>query len=167
MTVPDADVIAYQTFEPDETFYLEQWREMPAEDRRAIAHSRADFDAWMYRQFDDSSAYEFEALLEWIKDTAQELWPSFEEADSWIDRECHVIAQNAHSVIAVAEYCGMVSINLAARYDRDGYWADPSETAVLGAHWRKQIADRFKKTFGEYSKIGTFSNGESFYTKGV
>lgn len=164
-TVPDATVIAYQTFEPDEEFYLQMWREKPADERREIASSRADFEAWMCRQFQWDAEYEWDALLRYISERAVELWPSFEDAlddNEWVDRECQVVAKNAHSLIAVAEYCGMVSISLAPRYDRDTYWRDDN---ALGENWRKQIAARFESTFSEFAKLGTFSNGESVYQK--
>lgn len=163
-TVPDATAIAYQTFEPDEEFYLQMWREKPADERREIASSRADFETWMRKAFEWDSEYEWDAVLRYISDRAVELWPSFEPAlddSEWLG-ECQVVAKNAHSLIAVAEYCGMVSISLAPRYDRDTYWRDDN---ALGEHWRKQISARFEKEFSEFTKLGTFSNGESVYQK--
>lgn len=163
-TVPDATAIAYQTFEPDEEFYLQMWREKPADERREIASSRADFEAWMHRAFEWDSEYEWDSVLRYISDRACELWPSFTDAledSEWLG-ECQVVAKNAHSLIAVAEYCGMVSISLAPRYDRDTYWRDDN---ALGEHWRKQISARFEKEFSEFTKLGTFSDGTSLYTK--
>src|SRR5690606_18697904 len=101
----------------------------------------------------------------WIIDTARELWPSFTEADSWIGQESHVIAENAHSIIAVSEYCGMVSISLGSNYDRQEYWRDHSPG--LGKHWREQVSEKFLGTFSELTKVGTFSNGESVYERKV
>ena len=114
---------------------------------------------------DHSDDYQCE--LDYYQERVTELWPSFQPADSWIGRELHVIAENAHSVIAVAEYCGLISINLGANYDRDSYWADDSELGGLGEHWRKQIAAKFLSTFGEYTKLGTMSNGEGVFQKVV
>lgn len=110
---------------------------------------------------------EFKDLLTWIEERAIELWPSFTGTDRWIGRELHVIAENAHSVIAVAEYGDLVSINLGANYDRDSYWADDSDIAGLGAHWRAQVESKFLAEFGEYTKLGTMSNGEGVFQKVV
>lgn len=162
--VPDADVVAYDTFEPDEAFYLQQWREKPADERREIAQSRADFDIWMLEQFRWDAEYEWEAYVEWISTHARELWPSLEEVDDWIG-ENHVILANAHSIVAVSEYCGAVSISLAPRYDRDTYWRDSGQLYALGSRWRASIAERFESTFSTLRKIGTFSNGESVYER--
>ena len=110
---------------------------------------------------------EFKDLLTWIEERVTELWPSFQPADDWVGDELHVIAENAHSIVAVSEYCGLISINLGAKYDRQAYFADDSELGGLGEHWRKQIADKFLSTFGEYTKLGTMSNGEGVFQKVV
>lgn len=104
---------------------------------------------------------EYQDLLDWIQSTVIEMFPSMSEADSWYDREVHIIAENAHSMVGVSEYCGLVSVSLGERTEY-GYYYDSS---ALGAHWRAQVADKFLKAFGEYQKLGTFSNGESVFQK--
>lgn len=110
-------------------------------------------------------SYDYQCVLDYIQERATELWPSFEPADSWIGNELHVIAENAHSVVAVSEYCGLISINLGAKYDRQQYFADDSEIGGLGEHWRTQISTKFLAAFGTYRKLGTMSNGESVFEK--
>lgn len=152
MTLSGATAVAYDIFEP--THYCD------------------DHDMFTYEcgcddvcEYGCDHAPEWEDYLDGIKERAQELWPSMESADEWIGDEIHVIAKNAHSVIAVAEYSGTVSINLAADYDRTQCWADDSEIAGLGEQWRKKISEKFERTFGSMYKIGTFSNGESVYKR--
>ena len=106
-----------------------------------------------------------DCVLDYYQERVTELWPSFQPADDWVGDELHVIAENAHSIVAVSEYCGLVSISLGAKYDRRSYTADDSEIGGLGEHWRKQIAAKFLSTFGEYAKLGTMSNGEGVFQK--
>ena len=111
--------------------------------------------------------YDYQCVLDYYQERVTELWPSFQPADSWVGNELHVIAENAHSIVAVSEYCGLISINLGAKYDRQAYFADDSDIAGLGAHWRAQIESKFLSTFGEYAKLGTMSNGEGVFQKVV
>ena len=87
--------------------------------------------------FCDSSCYhedEFQDYLTWVKDYVQELFPSMAEADSWYDREVHIIAENSHSMVGVAEYCGLVSVSLGERNDDYAY----EDITGLGG-WRRFV----------------------------
>lgn len=149
MTLPSATTVAYQRFNPDH--YCNECGEFGCQ------HEPIECE------FGCDHSEEFQDLLGWIAERASELWPSMHRTDRWVGNELHVIAENAHSIIAVSEYCDLVSISLGSNYDRDTYWRDPEPG--LGEHWRKQISDRFDKEFGELAKLGTFSNGESLYSK--
>jgi hypothetical protein len=163
MTLSNATAIAYDYMEPDEEFYRERFNEDVEE---GFKDEDDDFEQFMWNDWNDFGAQsDFEAILDSTQYILKELWPSFEDADEWVERECHVIAQNAHSIVTISEYCGSIAICLGARYDRDDYYADSTELANLGEHWRKQIADKFEQTFGGMRKLGTFSNGESIYEK--
>ena len=149
MTLGGTAIVAYTEFEP--------------------SHYSEVHDGFECRDNEcDSSCdhiYDYQCVLDYYQERVTELWPSFEPADSWVGDELHVIAENAHSIVAVSEYCGLISINLGAKYDRQAYFADDSELGGLGEHWRKQIADKFLSTFGEYAKLGTMSNGEGVFQK--
>lgn len=163
MTLSDATAVAYDYLEPNEEYYREQFED---DVEQGYEDEDSDFDNYMWTRWNDGdAASDFESYLEGIQYVAKELWPSFEDADEWVGRENHVILKNAHSIITVSEYCGSVAVCLGANYDRDGYYADDTELANLGEHWRKQIADKFIERFSTLSKIGTFSNGESVYIK--
>ena len=149
MTLPGSNT-AFQTFNP--------------------SHYCEEHDGWECEDVDTCSfgcdhSDDFRDYLDWLSEEVTRLWPSFDPADRWIGKELHVIAENAHSIVAVAEYCDLISINLGANYDRDTYWDDSSDFAGLGAHWRSQVESKFLETFSELTKIGTFSNGESVYQK--
>lgn len=152
MTLSGAEVVAYNRFEP--SHYCETCEDFCEEHQ----------DELFCESYCDHSE-EFTDFLEWVKEYAQELFPSMDETDEWEDREVHIVMKNAHSVIGVSEYCGVVSISLGANYDRQGYWADDSELANLGAHWRRQVEKKFLSAFGEMTLIGRFSNGEAVFEK--
>lgn len=153
--ISDATVVAYQSFGPDEEHYRAMFDDMYWMDK-------GDFSDWMWSLWnEEDAALEFAWILDDIFSTLEENWPSFEKTDEWIG-EVHVIAQNSHSVVGVAEYNGLMSVSLAPRYDRDTYFRDDN---ALGEEWRKSISEKFLTIFGEYEKIGTASNGESFYQK--
>ena len=158
-TIPDAVAVAYQSFGPDETYYEERFGDEFYDE--ILDDTAPDFQDWMWREWNYDAADDYKSLREWVTEVATANWPSMEEADEWLG-EVHVIAKNAHAVIGVSEYGGMVSISLAPNYDRDTYWRDDSG---LKAQWLKSVTPKFLTLFGEYEKMGTASNGETFYTK--
>lgn len=118
-----------------------------------------------YRSLDDTcdDSFEYDHLVDWIRDCAKRLWPSFQDCDEWLGREDKAILSNDLAYIGLSEYCGLVSIWLVDRADSfDGF---DDTTANLAAPWCAQIAPRFLKQFGELRKLGTFSNGESVYER--
>ena len=119
-----------------------------------------------YRELDtDESVDEFIAqenwddLVDWIRETAQKQWSSFSLCDTWLDKEDHAILENGHAYLGVSEYVGIVSVWLVPKDDRYGNYQP------LAHCWCEQIADKFKKTFGTFNRIGTFDNGESVYER--
>ena len=123
-----------------------------------------------YRSFDCEdefdSEFEFDYLIDWIRETAKTAWPSMTDCDSWLGREDHAILCNDLAYIGVSEYCGLVSVWLVDRENDHGdsfYYGEG--TLNLCKPWCAQIAPRFHELFGEYRKIGTASNGESFFQK--
>lgn len=166
VTLNGAEAIAYLTFEPDESFYRELFDDDVAD---GLVEPEDDFEAYMYRRFEADSEYEWGGLVEYAALEVKRLFPSFElehEHDNpeWVGRELRVIARNAHSIVTISEYSGIVALCLGANYDRECYFEDSSEHAGLGKHWRQQVAARFE-SIGTLSKIGTFSNGTSAYSE--
>ena len=168
MTLNGAEAIAYLTFEPDESYYRELFDDDVAD---GLVEPEDDFEAYMYRRFEADSEYEWGGLVEYAALEVKRLFPSFELADviqqgfpEWVGRELRVIARNAHSIVTISEYSGIVALCLGANYDRSEFWADPSELAGIGKHWRQQVAARFE-SIGTLSKTGTFSNGTSAYSE--
>lgn len=159
---PDATVVAYRTHEPDETYYRQGFEDQVEE---GWLDADDDFEDWMYSVWNDAdSQHEWDNLVDWVRETVLEMFPSmYAVEDHDHNAEQTILARNGHSEVSISEYCGSVAVSLAATYDRTNYWQDPSEIAGLGENWRKQVASRFEKMFGEMQKIGTFSDGTSVY----
>lgn len=104
---------------------------------------------------------DFEGDLEWVSGYMQELWPSLRSTERWPYDEVHVFLESSLVEVSVSEYCGLVALCIAPRSDL----YDESHRG-LAVRWINSISDRFLRTFGAYSKVGTFSNGESVYLKG-
>lgn len=105
----------------------------------------------------DSDSYD--TLLDDFRDHLHYLFPSTVSEDKWLGDEDHVLASNRHALFGMSEYCGLVSYWIVPQ-EWDGYAPD---TTALSLRWIDQIADKFVAAFGELSKVGTASNGESFY----
>ena len=153
MTLGGDALVAYQTLEL--THYCEECEEYCEEHQE---------DLFCEPGCDHSP--EWDDFIDSVQTRATELWPSMEEDSRWIDQEIRVVASNSHSVVTVSEYGGMIAICLGANYDRGGYWMDPdAQNRARGEHWREQVAGTFVDSFGEYRKVGTFSNGESVFER--
>ena len=121
----------------------------------AIAYRTIETNEW--------DSFEYENLVDWIRETARNHWSSFQDCEEWLGREDRAILENELAYIGISEYCGLVSIWLVDRTDRyDGY-DDP--IANLCEPWCEQIAPQFLNTFSELRKIGTASNGESYFIR--
>lgn len=101
----------------------------------------------------------------------ENIFPSMKPCEVWLDREDLAIMENSHAFIGVSEYCGMVSIWLKPKY-ANYIWLNSEECipdAIASRHnnaaryWCNQVKDKFMKTFNQYNKMGTASNGCSFY----
>lgn len=162
MTLGGDSIVAYTHFEPEHySFFCDECDEWT--DRDECEHVDEDTEIPCDSSCDHSD--EFQEYLNWVQSYAIELFPSMTECDRWEDREVHIIAENAHSVVAVAEYCGLVSVSLGDNYNRQDYWYNDSDIAPLGAHWRGQVENKFLEAFGELTKIAQASNGEAFFVK--
>ncbi len=133
---------------------------------RSVSYASGSI-AIAYRQFecDDmaDSQYEFEYLIDWIRETAKANWTSLVNCDSWLGNEDHAILENDFAHIGISEYCGLVSVWLVDKSELYNGYSDSHATLCIP--WCNKIAPRFLETFSEYRKIATASNGESFFEK--
>lgn len=107
---------------------------------------------------DDSVHFDWEEFVENLRDVVRRRYPSFEHADRWAGRECLVIAENEHAGVAIADYCGLVSVSLAGRNPFGRAWA-----CRIGPGFRATI----EKAYAGHAlrRVATASNGESFYQR--
>lgn len=110
---------------------------------------------------------------EGLRSQIEHIFPSMKPCDQWMGTEDLAIMENNLAFIGVSEYCGMVSIWLKPKF-ASYRWLNseeciPDEQASrhnnAARHWCSQVRDKFLSTFNHYNKLGTFSNGESFYKK--
>ena len=121
-----------------------------------------------FNNFDEFQAQDdFEWFIDDIRYQAKAKWKTFDECDTWLDREDHAILENNFAYIGVSEYCGCASVWLKSKADnlKDGDYSDDISLANLAEAWCNRIAKNFESMFGEYRKIGTFSNGEAVFEK--
>lgn len=114
-----------------------------------------DFGNFCEFQAQDDWEWFKEGMIERVK----ELFPSMSECEEWVGREDLAIAENGHAYFGVSEYCGCAAVWIVAKEDYYG-----NESALAQA-WVNKIAKKFHANFGEYNRIGVFSNGESIYEK--
>jgi hypothetical protein len=110
---------------------------------------------------EDHDGWRFEQLVEDFRYQLKQMFPSVENADDWIGREDHVLAENRLARFGISEYCGLVSYWIVPK-EWDGYGADPEP---LAKRWIASIEDKFVKAFGELTKVGSMSNGEGVYRR--
>ena len=114
-----------------------------------------------YSVIDDNQfGDEFDMLMDDFRDQLFYMFPSVTSTERWLGREDHVLAENGLAMFGMSEYCGLIA-----------YWIVPQEHSHDGRldgiakRWIEQIAPKFTKAFGELTKVGTASNGESFYQR--
>lgn len=117
-------------------------------------------EAIAYQDVNDYDFDTFKWWLEEIADHARSMWPSFDPCDTWLDREDHAILENGLCYFGVSEYGGVAAIWLVPKEYRR---FETQYVAPLALNFIAQIAPRFHRAFGQYRKIGTFSNGEAIY----
>ena len=121
-----------------------------------------------YRDVSDfEDEFDWEDFIEDIQETCKSLWKSFDDCDKWLGNEDRVLLENSLCYIGVSEYCGCAAIWIASKKEEllnTGHVLDEG-TANLCDGFIARIAPRFEKTFGEFVRVGTFSNGESVYKR--
>lgn len=100
-------------------------------------------------------------VIEDIQQTIINEWPEFEAVSKWADREDHIILEGYGLQIALSEYGGLATLSVRV----DPYYSDydDEERIVSAEQWVADNWDSATKYWNKYRKVGTFSNGESFY----
>lgn len=163
MTHPDAIAVAYRT--------LDHGGYCPACEFLTCADEGTDCCPECGGELEpdysgDFATSEFEYLVDWIRDTFTERFPSMDKCDRWAHgygamNELHCIVANNLCDVYIAEYCGMVSISLVPT----GEASYSEDTTGLARGWTERYATPALNEFGEYAPVATASNGETFYRR--
>lgn len=119
----------------------------------------SDAFAVSYQQFDGEEDFDWEFFIDDIKEQVKSEFPSFEDADFWLDREDHALLENRFAYFGVSEYCGLVSLWLVLKDELD------DRDYALAQGWANRVKSSFEKKFGTLRKVGSFSNGEGVYER--
>lgn len=112
---------------------------------------------------------DFDELIEDFQQHLKSLFPSVEPADSWIDNEDHVLAENKLARFGMSEYCGLVSYWIVPKEysgpKGEFYYSSDRFIEPMSKRWIASISDKFVAAFGELTKVGSMSNGEGVYRR--
>lgn len=105
---------------------------------------------------------DWDMFVEDLQDNVlQPRYPSLCACDRWQDREDHIIMENSQVEVSVSEYCGCVAVCLAPINPDEPLHMAQAER--MANNFEKHIQKMFKSC--AMTKVGSFSNGESFYQK--
>lgn len=110
--------------------------------------------------FQEIEEEEKENYYDTIEDTQErclEKFPSLTYVSKWIGREDLAILENTLCYIGLSQYGSLMTIWVVPRSD-----LEPSQLN-LAVGWCDRIRGKFEAMFGQLRKIGTASNGESFF----
>lgn len=109
---------------------------------------------------------DFQFLLEDFAQACKAAFPSLSESDKWLGRsgEDRAVLENGYVYVGVSEYCGVVAMWMAEK-DVDACVSRQG----MRDRWLASVDKTFEKicanSFGQtLVKVGSFSNGESFYS---
>lgn len=115
---------------------------------------------------DETLAFEYEWLLEDLRERAGQAFPSLKRHDGWRGREDRILMRNAFADFGVSIYGGLIAVWIAER-DDPAHWDADWRTArsPRARRWLAQIASCFDRLFGDYECLGHMLNGEGVYRK--
>lgn len=117
---------------------------------------------------DLNDEWDWDDFIDDLRAVVRERYPTFEDAKTWVGRECLAILENQHAYIVVSEYCGCVSVSLlprAGELEMDG-WAYNLSSAwcrQIESRWREYLESRYSQS--AMQRMCTMANGVSVYQK--
>lgn len=114
---------------------------------------------------DDAEPEDWAWFIESLSAFIRARLKSYRPCEKWDGNETRILLINDLCEIGVSEYCGMASFSI-----RVHEYAEYDAMAGLARQHAKQVRGSLEKAIQEaggvlYNKQGTFSNGESVYTK--
>jgi hypothetical protein len=158
-----AQVVTFATIEDVkcEECNGEGYTEQQDESGEGVEHEECDYCHGSGYE-EDHDGWRFDQIVEDFRSHLKHLFPSVEDADDWIGREDHVLAENRLARFGISEYCGLVSYWIVPK--ESGYYSD-DQIEPLAKRWIDSISDKIVAAFGELTKVGSFSNGEGVYRR--
>lgn len=127
-----------------------------------------DYDENAEKVYDD-----WQGIEDW-NDFKENLFAAIEKrcqsvhsADRWEHREDHIFAENGLVEFGISEYCGLASVSVRVHRDLDNWGENKAGLAEnwIARVWPNLLRD-FERAVGKpLRRIGTFSNGESVYSR--
>jgi hypothetical protein len=120
-----------------------------------------------YNEFDNQENWE--VFFGDLKYNLKSKYKSLYDCDKWENRENHIFLENNLCEIAISEYCGLYSLSIRAKDDEFNNNYEKYKQG-LSQNFVNQILPNVKKILKNCGvdllvKQGTFSNGESVYSK--
>jgi hypothetical protein len=110
-------------------------------------------------EFENEDGFEWDFMIDEIRETFKSLFKSLYNSDTWLDREDKVLLENDHCQIGISEYCGLCCLWVVIKEEND---FNPN----LSYSWvDKNIIPIMNKYYSDLKKMGTMSNGVSVYEK--
>jgi hypothetical protein len=106
--------------------------------------------------------WDFDEFIDDLRNVVLERYPSFYSCSKWPGREDHALLENKHALLGVSEYCGLISVWIAPDNPDRPELADAWISSIL-RNLKAHLIARFRSF--ACVKMGTFSNGESVYSR--
>lgn len=119
-------------------------------------------------EYEDDDYEDAEYVIEYIQETIKSNFPDFDNCSHWDGRETHIILEGHGVEIGLSEYCGLATLSVRVDQRELEYCATDEEADAeyqKALNWINENWDEAAKYWGQYTKIGTFSNGEGVYEK--
>lgn len=120
---------------------------------------------------------DFDYVLDGIRESIKSEFPEYTNCKRWEGRDVMIFLEGYGTEIAISEYCGLATLSIRIdeeelkytlsgnEYDCEEWEQAEKEEREKIEKWMSENVSRIFAGYGEYVKLGTFSNGESIYTK--
>lgn len=109
----------------------------------------------------------YDDFAEDLKNLLKEAFPSLAPDEKWLGSEDKALLSNTYAYFGWSEYCGLVAAWVA---EKDPDYRASSAWEAMRDKWISSIEKKFAKTVAKswgvpLTKLGTFSSGESVFSK--
>jgi hypothetical protein len=133
------------------------------------------YDPETDRDVETDELEDAEFIISDIQETIKSNFPGFDNCGRnplnmgrWDGNEVHIILEGYGVEIGLSEYCGLATLSVRVDQRELDYCETDKEADAeyqKALNWINENWDEAAKYWGQYRKIGTFSNGEGVYEK--